>query len=125
MHMRAALSTRRFAPSSCKSSLLTDPASPTESKDCDESERLTSRGMATAAANKRLADAFARQACADETTFSVKMNDASALEVSAVRGQLLKALDAFYAARPKGTSLKRRAVPTGGEAPKRTLKRFK
>lgn len=69
--------------------------------------------------------AVARQACADETTFSVKMNDASALEVSAVRGQLLKALDAFYAARPKGTSLKRRAVPTGGEAPKRTLKRFK
>lgn len=69
--------------------------------------------------------AVARQACADETTFSVKMNDASALEVSAVREQLLKALDAFYAARPKGASSKRRAVPTGGEAPKRTLKRFK
>ena len=39
--------------------------------------------------------AVARQACADETTFSVKMNGASAMEVTAVRGQLLAALDGF------------------------------
>ena len=35
--------------------------------------------------------AVARQACADETTFSVKMNGASAMEITTVRGQLLAA----------------------------------
>ena len=54
--------------------------------------------------------AVARQACADETTFSVKMNGASAMEITTVRGQLLAALDAFYATRPRA----RRRRPRGG-----------
>ena len=69
--------------------------------------------------------AVARQACADETTFSVKMNGASAMEVTAVRGQLLAALDSFYATRPRGGGGAKRRAAAGGAAPARTLKRFK
>ena len=69
--------------------------------------------------------AVARQACADETTFSVKMNGASAMEMTAVRGQLLAALDSFYATRPRGGGGAKRRAAAGGAAPARTLKRFK
>ena len=69
--------------------------------------------------------AVARQACADETTFSVKMNGASAMEITTVRGQLLAALDAFYATRPRGGGGAKRRAAAGGAAPARTLKRFK
>ena len=69
--------------------------------------------------------ALRTQACADETTFSVKMNGASAMEITTVRGQLLAALDAFYATRPRGGGGAKRRAAAGGAAPARTLKRFK
>ena len=55
--------------------------------------------------------AVARQACADETTFSVKMNGASAMEITTVRGRPRR-LDAFYATRPPAAAAAR--APRGG-----------
>jgi len=74
--------------------------------------------------------AFAKQSFHDQITFSVKMNNVAALEVTAIRDQLLASLDAFYAARPLDVSTaraKRKAntpAAAAAETSVRTLKRF-
>ena len=83
--------------------------------------------------------AVAQQATHDETTYSVKMNRVSAMEIASMRPQLLLSLGEFYDARqPRAAAAgpgrdKRKAsdaprknsAANAGEPAKRTLKRFK
>jgi len=74
--------------------------------------------------------AVSQQSFHDETTYSIKMNQVSAMEVSSIRQQLLLSLEAFYDARPRATRTTSRDKRKPHRAPfktqpaKRTLKRF-
>lgn len=74
--------------------------------------------------------AVSQQSFHDETTYSIKMNQVSAMEVASIRQQLLLSLEAFYDARPRAAQITSRDKRGPHRAPfktkpaKRTLKRF-
>lgn len=75
--------------------------------------------------------AVSQQSLRDETTYSIKINQVAAMEVSSIRDQLLLSLGTFYDARPHATRAatrdKRKSPPGPQKAKpaKRTLSRFK